>query len=93
LYFLLLSLLCEQIQIELLEMEVETKIVQQTVGVEAKADSQTMREEALAWARLFSKKYIGRTWIGILIMFFQRASFRYVARTLDVIVFVQNGAA
>ena len=31
-----------------------------------------MRGEALAWARLFDRRYIDRTLVGILVMFFQR---------------------
>lgn len=56
-------------------MEVEKTLIQRTMGAETKVNSQTMREEALAWAQLFDKKFIDRTWIGILMMFFQRAWF------------------
>jgi hypothetical protein len=31
-----------------------------------------MRGEALAWARLFDRRYIDRTLVGTVVMFFQR---------------------
>lgn len=55
-------------QIELLEMQVETTLIQQTLG----RDKNDLRSEALAWARLFHRKFIDRSLIGILMMFFQR---------------------
>jgi len=33
-----------------------------------------MRNEALAWARLFDRRYIDRTLVGIMVMFFQQWS-------------------
>lgn len=51
-------------------MRVETALVQQTLGI----DRRDLRSEALAWARLFSKEYRGRTLIGVCMMFFQRTS-------------------
>lgn len=56
-------------KIELLEMEVEATLIQQTTGALGKS---TFRNEALAWAKLFSPRYLGRTMIGIGIGFFQR---------------------
>ena len=56
------------VQVELLEMRVETALIQQTIGI----DKHNVRSEATAWARLFDRKYIDRTLIGILMMFFQR---------------------
>jgi len=51
-------------------MQVETIFLQQT----SKAPDVTgLRKEAFAWARLFDRRYIDRTMIGILVMFFQRA--------------------
>ena len=57
-------------QIELLEMRVEMMLVQK--GRQADAKKGTMYAEARAWARLFERRYIDRTLIGILMMFFQR---------------------
>ncbi|KAH9052955.1 hypothetical protein EDB83DRAFT_2395164 [Lactarius deliciosus] len=37
-------------------------------------DGRFMRNEALAWARLFDRRYIDRTLIGIMVMFFQQWS-------------------
>jgi len=58
------------LQVELLEMRVETTLIQRTVGT-GKHD---IRSEAIAWARLFQRKYIDRTLIGIFMMFFQQWS-------------------
>jgi hypothetical protein len=49
-------------------MRVETALIQQTIGI----DKHDVRSEAIAWARLFDRKYIDRTLIGIFMMFFQR---------------------
>ena len=49
-------------------MRVETTLIQQTIG----NDKRGVRSEAIAWARLFDRKYINRTLIGISMMFFQR---------------------
>jgi hypothetical protein len=49
-------------------MRVETALIQRTIGI----DKHSVRSEATAWARLFDRKYIDRTLIGILMMFFQR---------------------
>ena len=34
--------------------------------------SRPLRDEALAWARLFDHRYIDRTLVGVVVMFFQR---------------------
>ncbi|KAA1467576.1 general substrate transporter [Dentipellis sp. KUC8613] len=59
------------LQIELLEMQVEAALIQQTTKTDSK---NRIRGEALAWARLFDRQYIDRTLIGIMIMFFQQWS-------------------
>lgn len=43
-------------------------------GVDLKSKSAMIAVELKSWARLFSPKFIDRTWIGILMMVFQRAS-------------------
>lgn len=52
----------ELIQLEILEMRAEVEFLQRTRS----SSSQT------PWRRLFDKRYISRTSIGVLIMFFQR---------------------
>jgi hypothetical protein len=72
------------VQVELLEMRVETALTQQTIGI----DKHNLRSEATAWARLFDRKYIDRTLIGILMMFFQRKLlilFLYIALDLSLL--------
>jgi len=72
------------VQVELLEMRVETALTQQTIGI----DKHNVRSEAIAWARLFDRKYIDRTLIGILMMFFQRkllVLFLYIALDLSLL--------
>jgi hypothetical protein len=72
------------VQVELLEMRVETALTQQTIGI----DKHNLRSEAIAWARLFDRKYIDRTLIGILMMFFQRKLlilFLYIALDLSLL--------
>ena len=79
-------------QIEMLEMQVEARLVRQIhdspsapgtrageVGLglgggedHLKSRSTWITAEVRSWMRLFSGKYIDRTWIGILIMVFQR---------------------
>lgn len=78
-------------QIEMLEMQVEARLVRQTQGLsvsssrtgsglgvqlgednDLKPKSAKLTAEFKSWARLFSRKFIDRTWIGILMMFFQR---------------------
>ncbi|KAF8652610.1 hypothetical protein AX16_004299, partial [Volvariella volvacea WC 439] len=60
------------LQIELLEMRVETTLIQRTLGLTETKNGFTA--ELKAWSRLFEEKYRDRTWIGILIMFFQQWS-------------------
>lgn len=62
------------LQIELLEMKVETELIQRTYDGEG-GGKVTFMSEVKAWGRLFSKEYRGRTSVGVLIMFFQRAYF------------------
>ena len=63
------------VQIELLEMRTEALLIEQTVGRNTVKDAGIVGE-AHAWSRLFTKKYIKRTLIGVTMMFFQRRSFR-----------------
>ena len=67
-------------------MQVEARLVRQTqalsssgVGVQLgggdddpKSKPGNIAVEFKSWARLFSRKFIDRTWIGILMMVFQR---------------------
>ncbi|TFK66213.1 general substrate transporter [Pluteus cervinus] len=60
------------LQIELLEMRVETALIQRTLGpTDGKFG---IVSEFRAWKRLFHQDYRDRTMIGILIMFFQQWS-------------------
>ena len=73
-------------QIEMLEMQVEARLVRRTQGLSSgrvggqlgeddgdlKSKRTKISAEFKSWARLFSKKFIDRTWIGILMMVFQR---------------------
>ncbi|KAH9064027.1 general substrate transporter [Lactarius vividus] len=59
------------VQIELMEMEAEVVMLQRSTPIN---DGRFMRNEALAWARLFDRRYIDRTLIGIMVMFFQQWS-------------------
>jgi len=68
-------------------MQVEAQLVRRTqglsssgVGVQLGEDDGGLKSkptkivaEFKSWTRLFSRKYIDRTWIGILMMVFQRA--------------------
>jgi len=56
-------------KIELTEMEAEAVMLQRSTPTN---DGSFMRKEALAWARLFDHKYVDRTLVGIMVMFFQR---------------------
>lgn len=58
------------LQVELLEMRAEALLVDKIFGATSKEG--TVRAEARAWGQLFSQKYIKRTFIGIMMMFFQR---------------------
>lgn len=58
-------------KIELLEMEAEAMMLQKTSPI---GRGRPLRDEALAWARLFDHRYIDRTLVGVVVMFFQRES-------------------
>lgn len=58
------------LQIEMLEMKVETALINQTLGIDV--DKSGFGSELRAWGRLFTKEFRDRTLIGVLIMFFQR---------------------
>jgi len=59
------------IQIELLEMEVEAIMLERANPA---GRGRPLRREALAWARLFDHRYIDRTLVGVMVMFFQQWS-------------------
>jgi MFS family permease len=61
----------ELLKIELLEMRIENELIHRRFGAEDNGKG-GFSSEARAWGRLFSKEYRERTWIGVLIMFFQR---------------------
>lgn len=50
-------------------MEAEALMLQKTSPT---GRSGPLRDEALAWARLFDHRYIDRTLVGVVVMFFQR---------------------
>jgi MFS family permease len=54
-----------------MEMEAEAIMLQKTSPTDR---SRPLRNEALAWARLFDRRYIDRTLVGIMVMFFQQWS-------------------
>ena len=73
----------------MLEMRVEAQLVRRTdpsslstagggvnvyPGGDLKPTSANIRAEFKSWTRLFNRKFIDRTWIGILMMVFQRES-------------------
>ncbi|TCD66752.1 hypothetical protein EIP91_000993 [Steccherinum ochraceum] len=60
------------LQVELLEMRAEALLVEKTFGLSSKEG--TVHAEVRAWKQLFSRKYIQRTFIGIMMMFFQQWS-------------------
>lgn len=68
------------VQLELLEMRVETTLIQRTLRRELELDEgqgvspekSGLATEWKAWKKLFQARYRDRTWIGVLIMFFQR---------------------
>ncbi|KAI0340884.1 MFS monosaccharide transporter [Trametopsis cervina] len=60
------------LQIELLEMRTEVLLVERTTGSSVKDSG--LRAELKAWGMLFTKKYLNRTMIGVLMMFFQQWS-------------------
>lgn len=57
-------------KIELLEMEAEAIMLQRANPIVG--ESRPLRNEALAWARLFDHRYVDRTLVGVMVMFFQR---------------------
>lgn len=57
-------------QIEMLEMRGEVTLIERTVGSSVKDVG--VLAEIKAWNMLFSQKYLKRTLIGVLMMFFQR---------------------
>ncbi|KIJ66107.1 hypothetical protein HYDPIDRAFT_110267 [Hydnomerulius pinastri MD-312] len=59
------------LQLELLEMRVNTALVRQATG---NKDQNEYQGGIRAWTRLFHRKYLDRTLIGIMIMFFQQWS-------------------
>ncbi|KAH9987283.1 hypothetical protein BJV74DRAFT_842210 [Russula compacta] len=59
------------IQIELMEMEAEAIMLQRSSPI---ARGRPLHNEALAWARLFDHRYIDRTLVGVMVMFFQQWS-------------------
>jgi hypothetical protein len=52
-----------------MEMEAEATMLQRASPIDR---SRPLRSEALAWAKLFDHRYIDRTLVGVLVMFFQR---------------------
>ena len=56
-------------QVELLEMQVETILVQR---VDGDRTTKGVFDESRAWKKLFGRKYRDRTMVGVLIMVFQR---------------------
>jgi hypothetical protein len=74
----------------MLEMRVQASVVRE---MNPRDDNNALRAEALTWARLFERRYIDRTIIGILIMFFQRACGVSLVRIESVDFAMQNGVA
>ena len=60
---------CRFAQVELLEMQVETILVQR---VDGDRTTKGIFDELRAWKKLFGRKYRDRTMVGVLIMVFQR---------------------
>ncbi|KAI0300838.1 hypothetical protein BC826DRAFT_1090192 [Russula brevipes] len=63
--------LSDVLQIELMEMEAEATMLQRASPIDRR---RPLRSEALAWAKLFDRRYIDRTLVGVLVMFFQQWS-------------------
>jgi len=63
------------LQIEFLEMQVEATIIQRSeeMGIQP-SEIHPLSAELARWKRLFEPKFISRTFIGVLIMFFQQWS-------------------
>ncbi|EGO26116.1 hypothetical protein SERLADRAFT_447384 [Serpula lacrymans var. lacrymans S7.9] len=59
------------LQLELLEMQVDVALLQK---MNISQDKDGVHNGALAWGRLFDRKYINRTLIGVMMMFFQQWS-------------------
>lgn len=53
-------------------MRVEVALIERGLGVENHDNGSRLRKEWLAWKTLFDDKFKDRTWIGVLIMVFQR---------------------
>lgn len=70
-------------QLELLEMRVETTLIQRVLEheLDIPRPNETTKPisgfgtEWRAWKKLFEERYRDRTWIGVLIMVFQRRCF------------------
>ncbi|CAA7263052.1 unnamed protein product [Cyclocybe aegerita] len=63
------------VQIELLEMRVETTLIERTLGVVSAAEGESTTQSGWdAWKKLFDERYRDRTWIGVMIMVFQQWS-------------------
>lgn len=79
------------VQLELLEMRVETTLIQRTLQRELELDEGTgttpkkmgLATEWKAWKKLFQERYRDRMWIGVLIMFFQRTSHKNLPIRFD----------
>jgi len=86
-------------------MQVEARLIRRTQGVSSdgvriqlgegeddpKSKPGKIAVEFKSWARLFSRKFIDRTWIGILMMVFQRTSVCVIILTLSP--FISPGIA
>lgn len=75
-------------QIELLEMQVETELIQRTARDAGKDGKAPFLGE---WTRLFSRPLRARTLIGIMIMFFQRTHFLHSTLVRKTNLVLQNG--
>lgn len=77
----------DEFKIEMLEMQVEARLIRRTQDLgtrrgdisvhlgengDLKSKSAKITAEFKSWARLFGEKFIDRTWIGVLMMVFQR---------------------
>ena len=67
--------LTDGLQLELLEMRVNTILVRH--GTDTKDDSGAMS----GWIKLFHSKYRARTLIGVMMMFFQRMRTSFISLT------------
>ena len=72
-------------------MEAEAMMLQKTSPV---GNSRPLRNEALAWARLFDRRYIDRTLVGVVVMFFQRECYgKFTLTRLLSATALQSGVA